>query len=530
VPDEHTPMRQSIDPPKSKGASATRSPRMRRLLALGFSVVASFLALLTFRAFDPGFMTPDSLTQYLQAIGSEPITDWHPPVLTLLWRFLMSVTAQPSSMLALQLAVYWGSLLSIALVLLRRSGSRRWALATLGIGLVPNLLNFSGVIWKDVHLALALLATVALSMLASEFPRNRPLRWVLIALSVILLAYATLVRRNAIIALPPIMYALYSGLTVGSRRRPQHLAGLVFAVALVAGAGQIAITTLIKPLQGNQLASIAVDDIVHVSTADDIKASSLSLDLQRRLLQARVDCADEHILMNSYLNCYDYSPTGPVPVPNADKLQAAWPRLMLEEPAAYVAYRTRVFVELVAQPRYFWADGVMKNSEGLEVAHPTLSEHMHRYVVGVGVGKFGFLFNGVTWSVGALYLIFGRRRGQNGTLVRCLGLSALLYILGYWPFAPANDYRYFYWSAFAVVVGLVLASHDRYAMGAAVEPPSHPSAGVWLNWLRRKTASVAKSFRIPLRGHSVLPERTERSPGHSQVLVSDTNPESNPSS
>lgn len=81
--------------------------------------------------------------------------------------------------------------------------------------------------------------------------------------------------------------------------------------------GQVAITTLIRPLQGHQFASIAVDDISHVSAADDIRASGLSVDLQARLLRARVDCAQKHVLMNSYLSCYDYQPGSPVPVPNA---------------------------------------------------------------------------------------------------------------------------------------------------------------------------------------------------------------------
>ena len=108
---------------------------------------------------------------------------------------------------------------------------------------------------------------------------------------------------------------------------------------------------------------------------------------------------------------------------------------------------------------------------------------MHRYVVGVGVGDFGFLFSGVTWFVGALYMAFRRRRGQHGTLVKCLGLSALMYILAYWPFTPANDFRYLYWSAFAVTVGLVLSLHDRYAMGAMVKSESsHRPRRIWLRW------------------------------------------------
>lgn len=458
--------------------------RIRTSGALGLSVAALALAFVTFRAFDPGFMSPDSLDQYLQATGRNRVTDWHPPVLMLLWRVLLNVTAQPSSLLALQLIFYWGSLLTIALVLLRRSGSWPWALVALGVGCLPNLLTFAGVIWKDVHLALVLIASIALVMVAEEVPRRRAFRLVLIAASVILLAYAVLVRKNALVALPPIIYALYLGFT-GPQRRLRFLLGWVVAIAVVAGMGQVAITTLIRPLQGHQFASIAVDDISHVSAADDIRASGLSVDLQARLLRARVDCAQKHVLMNSYLSCYDYQPGGPVPVPNAAELQHAWPRLMLRQPGGYVKYRTQLFVNLLVHPREFWGNGVMENSEGLKVAHPGLAELLRRYVVELGVGNFGFLFSGVTWFVGATYLAFRRRRGYHGTLVRCLGLSALLYILAYWPFTPANDFRYLYWSAFAVAIGVMLSLHDRYAMGARVESRSRRRPfRVWLRWRR----------------------------------------------
>jgi hypothetical protein len=448
-------------------------PVQLRRWSLWLSVAALALALLTFHAFDPGFVSVDTLTQYQQATGETPINDWHPPVLTLLWRALMNVSGQTSSMLALQLTVYWGSLLTIALVLLRRSRSWIWACAPLAVGLVPSLLTFAGVIWKDVHLALALLATVALAMAASEFSLRRPLRWALIALSVVLLTYAALVRKNALVALPPIFYVLYLSFTEGSTRRPRFLAGLVVAVALVAGMAQLAITTVVKPVQGHQLASIAVDDITHVSTAADIRGSALSADVQSRLLKAKGVCAKRHILSDRYLRCYDSSPGGPIPVPNAAQLQAAWPGLMLRHPVAYAKYRAEVFGKLLIQPRRFWYHGVIKNSEGLRLENRGTYELLRRYIVDVGVGWFGFLFSGVTCSLGALYLTFRRLRGQHGILVRCLGLSALLYILGYLPFAPYNDYRYYYWSSFAVVIGLMLALHDRFAMGAT--PPPRPA-------------------------------------------------------
>ena len=67
-------------------------------------VAVSMLALLAI-VFYPGYMSPDSISHLEQATGVAHLTDWHPPVMTRLWGFLIRVTGHISSMLIFQLVL-----------------------------------------------------------------------------------------------------------------------------------------------------------------------------------------------------------------------------------------------------------------------------------------------------------------------------------------------------------------------------------------------------------------------------------------
>lgn len=58
--------------------------------------------------FHPGYLSADSNTQLWQALGDEPMNDWHPPVMALLWRIIIRITGDFSTMAALQAAVLGG--------------------------------------------------------------------------------------------------------------------------------------------------------------------------------------------------------------------------------------------------------------------------------------------------------------------------------------------------------------------------------------------------------------------------------------
>src|SRR5207244_5079051 len=102
-------------------------------------LIAAFCCLATSVVFSPGFMSPDSFSQLGQALGLEPVSDGHPPIMALLWRGLIIMTGTPASMAVLQAVVLWAALWVLAWCVYGRTGSRPGSLAVLGLGLAPHV-------------------------------------------------------------------------------------------------------------------------------------------------------------------------------------------------------------------------------------------------------------------------------------------------------------------------------------------------------------------------------------------------------
>jgi hypothetical protein len=427
------------------------------------ALIALLLAVLTMLTFSPGFMSYDSLFQLDQALGREPLSDWHPPVMSLLWTGLMKVTGTYAVMAALQIGVLWAVLFVIAMVVLRVSGSPRWALAFLALGLMPQVLNIVGVVWKDVQMALALLAVVAIAMVGHAARQPRRLRWVLFPLGILLLVYALLVRKNGIVAILPLLYLLYRSWFPPGRRAV--LAGSVVAFAAAAFLAQTVITVAASPLPTAQFSAIAIDDVIHVVPRDELRRADLSKDLKDKLLAAQALCEKKNSLMNAYWTCYGRGAEGPfTPIADHEELTRAWPRLMAQRPAGYLQYRAEVYAQFLFNNRDYWQEGVLGNEKGITVDHPRMVSSLRTYILQFANRNVMFLFGAWFWlGVAVVQSTRWRRASRFGLLVPCIGVSSLLYILAYIPTAPATDYRYVYWPAIGGSLALMVMALDRWS-------------------------------------------------------------------
>ena len=443
-----------------------RSPRVASsawtlVLAL---VAAGFAALGTF-TFAPGFMSNDTLYQLRQARGVDPLTDWHPPVMSLFWRFLIDTTGTFASMAVVQQVLVWTALFLVAVAVHRATGSRGWSLAFLGLGLVPQVATFTGVVWKDVQMAQAMLAATGLSMLGLAW-RRRPswFRWVLLPLALLLLVYALLVRKNAVAAMLPMVYLVYRSFFPA--RSPRALVLVVVGFVLAAVTASTLITDLARPAPTYQVAQIAIDDVIHVLPPEAIERSDLPPRLRAKLVSAQATCLAEDSLMNNYWTCYGRGEHGSfTPIADHAALTAAWPGLMLSHLGDYLQYRTQVFTQFLFDNRDQWQEGVIPNAEGITVDNPRLVASLRAYVLDLGNRNLPWLFGAWFWlAVSAVQATRWRasRRSAFGVLVPCLGLSSLLYIVGYFPTAPATDFRYVYWPAVAGSLGLLVMALDRF--------------------------------------------------------------------
>ena len=99
--------------------------------------VLGFLA--TIAIFYPGLATPDSLDQFQQGLTGH-YTDWHPPVMALLWSLLDKVWIGPQPMLLLQAGGYWLAVYLLLATLPPLTPKARWVAAFA----VLFFLKFSG--------------------------------------------------------------------------------------------------------------------------------------------------------------------------------------------------------------------------------------------------------------------------------------------------------------------------------------------------------------------------------------------------
>lgn len=154
--------------------------------------------------FYPGLMSPDSVSQYLQSLPGAPLSDWHPPILSIVWRALRAVTGSFGAMIVVQLFLYWGALCALSVWLGKKNPSDKFTKwLPFVFGCAPFSFILSGIIWKDVHMTIALIVACVVAMYISKsLSRVKLMSLVFIATSALL--YAGLVRHSVWLATVPI--------------------------------------------------------------------------------------------------------------------------------------------------------------------------------------------------------------------------------------------------------------------------------------------------------------------------------------
>jgi hypothetical protein len=419
-------------------------------------VLAALGCTTTILVFSPGYVSSgDSLYQLQQALGRVPLSDWHPPVMSLLWRALIALTGTQSSMAVLQSVVLWAALLVIAWRVWEVTGRRDGSLAILGLGLAPQVLTFVGVVWKDTHMAFAFLATVAAALAGTRLRSSRSaLRWALFGVGLLFLVYGILVRKNAVFAALPLFVMLVLALWP----KPVRRTWLVTSAALVLGIllPSMAITSFARPVHTSQVSQVMLDDLLHVPSIAELRSADVSPDLRRHLVSAAQRCRQIKPISNAYWWCYGKGEHGPfTAVAHTDEIRSLWLTEIPRHFPGYVEYRVQVFSRLLFKTRYEYSGRMAPNDLGLRISHPRLEDTLSLYVKEAN-RDLPMLFQGWFWLAVGLVLSFRPGRGAFSMPVRALGISSAVYILGYLPILPVGIYRYVYWPAVAGSLGLLL--------------------------------------------------------------------------
>lgn len=415
------------------------------------ALVAAGMLMLLVIVFYPGYMSPDSISQLEQATGVAHLTDWHPPVMTRLWGFLIRVTGHISSMLIFQLVLLVAAMFMLSILVYRHTRNRAWALSVYIIILLPNIVNIAGVIWKDVQMAFSLTLAVLLIwfIVSSKKPLGRVATYGIVGLALLLIIYAGMLRYNALFAVLPILFVLPSLLT----KRFHVWSGL--ASVIIGLVVTIGVTIVInQPSEKTHpITAVQLDDIVHVANLEGEHHSRWSM-----YKKIHDTCRDKtKDIMNSYIICTTAAQREALKNEHQGVFND-WLSTIIRHPIKYVSYRLATFsIFIFPQPErmYIFQPGIEQNQVGAAVKNEYAVSGLAAYVKGGAQANVPLIFQPWLYLAVLVFIYYksGRIREQvQRHFIRAVALSGLIYIVAYFPMAVAVDYRYIYWSVFATIL------------------------------------------------------------------------------
>lgn len=425
--------------------------------ARSVGVAASLLCIGTLALWWPGIATYDGVAQYEQVLAGV-LDDWHPPIMARLWMMLHPLGAGTAPMFVVQVALYWLGFGLIATALVR-ADKWRATVAVLGIAACPLFLGWQAAVLKDAQMIAALVAAIGLAAWWRLSERRLPIAAG--AAIAVLLAYATLVRGNAMFATIPLAVLLPEA---AWNNRARLVTAVVATLLLLGLGGQInhrllgAATTQVERTQPiYDLAGIA-----HFAP----NATSTGLTARER---ARI--AQRH--------CYTPFFWDPLGEPDhcgaiADRLDRMklrplitdWLGAVLRHPLAYAEHR---FTHLNSTDRLIvpahWPNaappvGSERNSLGLSSPGADAVK-VARIGAVLAETPLGWPIAWIPVAVMALWIAVGRERSPARNLALALTASALALEASFFIISIASDLRYHLWSMIATALAVTLLASER---------------------------------------------------------------------
>jgi hypothetical protein len=409
----------------------------------------------------PGLMSSDSAIQLVQARGLAPISDWHPPIMAVIWRYVDCIVAGPFGMLLLQTGTFLFGLDAV----LRRA-LRPTAAASVAVGclLFPPVLAPMAVIWKDSQMAGLLLAGAALILAERRCHR-------LLGLAV--LVVATAMRYNAAAATTPLLVLLLNERSWHWQRYVIGTVAWVIVTILAFGVSR-ALTELPDHPWHN---SVALFDIAGtIRYTPDYSDAEIERDLVGVPLVVHREIRD-HCTAAYDPAVYDALTSGDrrvfdLPVDRGlEPIAVGWRTIVTRHFGGYLRHRWAVFRSVLGFSQHLHAPVWTRfvNDDQAQTTVHVSTQHSALQRGWMAVLRWlatTWMFRPHLYAV-LLILLLPLCRSQLG---RAILLSGLLYELGFFVAAPSNDFRYSHWMIVATLVGAVLTLRSR------LDGPARPAA------------------------------------------------------
>lgn len=458
----------------TRGQGVTAASKVRRFfpILLGIGGVALVFAMVAV-ATAPGIYSPDSLGQLLQAYTGV-YSDGHPPIMAGLWSLLLRVSGTAETLYWLHLGLLSSAFVMFGLAF-RRSELRGAVWLLLPAACNPAILNFIGVLWKDVGLAVSLAFCFACVTL-SRAARAGQITTLLVVLVVSF--YAVGVRHNALPAVLPLLWlSLLPFFPRSGWRRSIGIATIaITGTGLLLVGDQLISYKLLEAKRIHLEQAIELFDLAGISVisgADVIPDEAKRANFSSQGLRAAYSPTSSSALI------FRPDPAISPPLQLTENPQylpifrQAWEHAIINYPRAYLSHRVAVFASLLGigrQTAFFPTVDYGQQSAIFDAGVEVLGDPAVKSI-DVGHPIFGqrvaasLLMAFINWAAVHTYLLFGwpwllvlvatfvaaitLRKRPMAEVAAGLSASGLLYLLPYFLVAPGSDFRYLYWSIVA---------------------------------------------------------------------------------
>jgi hypothetical protein len=400
---------------------------------VGLFALSMFL--LNYLIFRPGIIVPDSYHQYQQA-KSLILTDQHPAMFSIVWNFFDRFIPIEYGFgpFLLHLMFLW-----ISAYLL----TKKFGLHFLLLFLIPSVINFSGIVWKDTGAAFSLLLVTALAL---SPPKHRVTS---LGFGFLLLVYSIGCRTNIVFATVPIAYLLIFGDkgSISFKNVSISLACVLAALFL----SNALVYKVFNTLKTNAPYKITmIHDIVGISKASgkNYLPDDLTEKYQSKIPEILASYKPETVtnVVYRYIKFEDA---------NLDTLSSGWIKAVHENPYTYLMNKAKSVASQLGignRPTAAWYGKVEWIYNGGRFPEPINFGYifLERYVTAF---EGTFFFKGwFYYSVNLMLIIFAFFKRE----VLFLNLSSILYFLPYIVFGQGPDFRYLYWSVISTILSLFL--------------------------------------------------------------------------
>jgi hypothetical protein len=430
------------------------------LAAAGFAVVLALNL--------PGQMSTDSVMQLYEGRTDRQIT-FNPWIMS--WMLGLSDRMVPGTglFMLLNAALLFASL--AALPLLRPGRTSGWAVAVMAaVLLTPQIVNYQGIVWKDVLFANLVIAGFVSLALGLRWSDRAALRWAAFGKAALFLALAALVRQNGAIA--ALMAALALGLVQG-RRLGWHrgliwgAGGLTAALGLALILGSVirpGATEIKSPTAGLRIlrhydiiGAVARDPTFDLGATPPERAAVIRAEAPRLYTPERIDTLDSSPAVTRAL----------WQTPRAAMTDAWW-SLVLERPGLYLSHRMAVFDQVLRTPRLERCLPVVVGIDGPAAIRQTLALDEAPVPQDAMLRSYAAAFQGtpvfshLAYAVLALAVLaaLATRREATDLVMMGLMIAALGFTASFLLIALACDYRYLYMLDLAALTGAVYWALD----------------------------------------------------------------------